>query len=810
MSIVVEKPTCIPAGSITQIQSNHLSTLLDAFGPDIKVLSLDCFDTLVWRKSIYPNGVFFAAQKKPVFQSLNFTARLRMDCEGKARSLAILKNKKFDITLEEIYRAGFPALHSEIINKLAEEELATEMEYCYAMPPVVELISAAKKRGLKVIIVSDTYFSSTQLRRLLTHVLPDNSIHLLDAIFCSSEYGRAKSSGLFINVIQSLGVDAKSILHLGDNMDADVKAAHVSKLNAVHFLKFDPLIADQLRLHVTAAKILTAANGTEQPLLNPYCGILSLLPATPLGAEILLGYASLGPIMYAFAQFIQEEIYQQTQQNKNVKVAFLMRDGHLPLLACEAFSGHSIGKRIRISRFASYAASFRHQDDVLSYLVEIGETNRFESLAKQLLLPDNIAINIINAAKNSAAPYVEFVRLVQESQYLAIILENSLKYFNRLFKHLEQVLALKKGDTLMLVDLGYTGTTQRRLSHLFAEKGIEVIGRYLVVLSTPGWEKNRVGLLDPHCADEAMLRTLIYYILILEQLCTSNEKSVVDYDDHGNAIFTESGLSTPQHEKVEMIQAACVRFIHDAKQFFQKSRIKTPLDMLRKVAQAALGRLIFLPTQQELEFLKLFQGETNLGTQDILTLFDSQKGLAGLRSRGFFFMEPPSKDTRTNYPYELRTAGIEYVFSLIMQHQFLLDVNMKDMLLRREVVPVLFTRGHEHYETTTEAIATYDGYYALWLPGKLESRLQFGKLYQWLQIESADFIEMQAFAKQRETNSKINALPYLTFEGMSRKSEKLFECMGEHSYISLKPMVVADSMDYVLHLVWRPIEKRSL
>src|SRR3546814_4888259 len=61
---------------------------------------------------------------------------------------------------------------------------------------------------------------------------------------------------------------------------------------------------------------------------------------------------------------------------------------------------------------------------------------------------------------------------------------------------------------------------------------------------------------------------------------------------------------------------------------------------------------------------------SNLGTEDLLQVFDQDKGLEGLRRRGLFFMEKNLKTMRTNYPAELRAAGLELVLLLMAQLRF--------------------------------------------------------------------------------------------------------------------------------------------
>ena len=66
------------------------------------------------------------------------------------------------------------------MDELAREELDCERDACFAYPPILDLIRVAKEIGLDVVVVSDTYFSSSQLQELLRHNLPGDVFSLID------------------------------------------------------------------------------------------------------------------------------------------------------------------------------------------------------------------------------------------------------------------------------------------------------------------------------------------------------------------------------------------------------------------------------------------------------------------------------------------------------------------------------------------------------------------------------------------------------------------------------------------------------
>ncbi|MEO8400418.1 MAG: HAD family hydrolase [Gammaproteobacteria bacterium] len=798
-----------------KIFSADLDLALMHYASKIKVLSLDCFDTILWRKTATPIDVFYDLQNRPAFKSLGFTALLRATGETNARKQQIIKNGKSEVQLHDIYRANFPDLNQDLLNRLTEEEMAAEIEACYAFPPLIELILKAYSQGIKIVIVSDTYLRENQLKRLLSQTLPNDINAMIKTIFCSCEYGVSKRNGLFKHVLKKLNLPASSILHIGDNPIADFAAAKDLQLNALHLVHHEDSTTELLRLQAAAASFVEPSIRHTRALSSPFRGVLATNNVSTDKPECLIGYASIGPIMFSFAQFILNEVEQLKLTGKNPKVLFLLRDAYLPSLVCNVLAGKEIGKRVRISRFASYAASFRTEKDINLYLGEVLGTNRFHDMAKQLLIPDNISKPMVEDALSSSDPAYRFMELILHDKMQRLIFKNSAAYRARLKRHLENEAGIEKGDTLVFVDLGYSGTTQRQLEPVFCEEmGIEIVGRYLISLTVPNWHVSRRGLLDPGNCDDRAMRSLVTYIALLEQISTTNEKSVIDYDELGNPIFNESNLGKQQYAKLDSIQAECIRFAKDTVNFFNMTNLKISEQALRDIVMAEITRLLFIPTETEIKYLESFKFDLNLGTDDTFSIFDRAKGLEGLKRRGIFslFMEKNSVSFRTNTPAELRAAGLELSLSLMMQHRYSLGFTMNDVSFRRETLDVIIIQGNDTTQATLSATLTHDGFFSLWVPvGTCQFQLGilFGRKYQWLEIESTELIRVQAFLTAFESQLTEDCSSNIHYEQMTNNGGKLFNCLSDTSLLALNPTPKTDQNNYLFRVVFRPIVKKS-
>lgn len=794
----------------TEIFSKDLHSLLDVCESDIKVLSLDCFDTLLWRKTAMPQGVFFDAQHQPTFKTIGLNPFSRMESERKARIKNHFNALTTEVTLEDIYTAYDKRLSKTQLSQLCEEELLTEINTCYAFPRAIELMHEAHKRGMKIIIVSDTYLNENALRQLLKSCLPENTYAMINAVFCSSDYKKSKKNGLFYNVIKHINHAASEIWHVGDNYHSDFLGAQECQIRATHLIAHaSSEISTLLRLRTFASGFLDSKIGYERAQNNPFLGVISQTSAPLSLPEYLVGYLSLGPILYAFSTFIKNEVENLRSQGKNPKVLFLLRDGYLPSRAFDTLMGEKAGYPVYISRFSAIAASFRNKDDVDDYLYKFANPKQFQEITKQLLIPKNEAEILIQTALQSPNPVTALVELIHEPKCLNQIYENSSRYRKRLYRYLEIQTNLTDNDTVIFADLGYTGTAQIKLAPIFKEeRNIDLLGRYFIACYIKEADTTRRGLIDSTWCDDRAYSALITFISLFEKLCSINGNSVIDYEENGNPIFSNSQLKNKNVEKITLIQEKTLEFIHDVKQFTAQTRIQFNNCLLRDSALSELARLLFFPTQAEMTYLKTLEYEIDMGSYNVLPVFDEEKGLQGLKRRGLFFMEKNRGSMRTNFPAELRHASIELSTMLLMQERLKFDLRIPDFSLRREAVPLIVMHNGEGTNATIDAIPTYDGYYSLTVPinfGEYQIGIQFGLKYQWLQIDSIEMIPSNALYRSHESDHVKEVKTNIHFQEMTQKGIDLYESQSKASMLIYLGDMNLQTEKQVLHIVFRPI-----
>ena len=768
-----------------EIRASDISAILDYYADKIKVLSLDCFDTLIWRNVAAPKDIFYIMQQRSLAQSLGVTAHQRIQAADRAYRLNFINKGANETTLREIY-SQFISLKKADQLLLAEEELNIEVEMSYAFFPFVELIREARNRGIKIIIVSNTYLKENELRLLLKKNLPNDVMDAIDYVFCSTEFGKSKNDGLFNTVLEKLSLSANDILHIGDHKSADYSAPRQLGMHALHFVQFDKETEDFLNMQHTAGSLISltkpSPNQLQQPRYNPYRGLLAMHNLSSISHETKIGYLSFGPILYAFARFICDEIEAMRQAGKRPKVFFLLRDAHLLALACEAYAGKPIGKEIHLRKFGTVAASFRTRADVDHYLASLApQYYDFWVICAQLLLPNDAAVQIINQAYQSSNPEKTFNEIIHQEQILQFVYQQSAAYRDRLKRYMIREMELTAGDTVVLVDTGYMGVTQDFLTRSLQEElQVEIIGRYLIATHDPH---------RPSC--HALITSADCDHGLFEQSCTFKEGSVLDYDMNGYPIFDNLRLSEDQYNKVQAIQSECIRFIHDANYFFNHSNISLPFSILQNTAVAALKRHVYLPIEAEIQYFKNFQHDKDMGPKSDKTIFNLNNGLATLQHGGHLSQI---------HPYEARAENIQFALSAMVQKAF--DVDLKfsseDICFRHETIKIINRNGNSVSEITVKAVHSHDGYYTLYAPVVNGAHLiiLFGQHYQWLQINSINLITPTA-VPVNDLNQNI------TLDGIINKKNSLFECQSKTSSLTILPIIG----NHIYHIVFRPIEK---
>lgn len=192
------------------------------------VISFDLFDTILKRDVLQARDIW-----KILGQEINAETseqgsffELRKEAENIANEIYITP------TFEEIYIELAKLCGSnEKACEWSKREFQLELEHVKLRKAVWEFVEYAQGLGKIIIISSDMYYSSNQLRQLGEHC----GVNIAYPIYVSCECNKNKSSGELFRFLKDK-YSSKSILHIGDNYDIDVKSARENGIDSFGIL----------------------------------------------------------------------------------------------------------------------------------------------------------------------------------------------------------------------------------------------------------------------------------------------------------------------------------------------------------------------------------------------------------------------------------------------------------------------------------------------------------------------------------------------------------------------------------------------
>lgn len=777
------------------VTAPDIATLLDRAPAGIEILSLDCFDTLLWRNAQAPSDIFAELGLE------GGSIEPRVFAERKARKMRAQKDGRSEVTIEAIHARMIPGADEAELAAAVRREIDAEARHCFGFAPVMDLIRDAKARGLKVIIVSDSYFSAEQLRELIARSAGSGIADLIDRVFTSSEYGMSKTEGLFTPVIAAMGISPAAVLHLGDNIHADQAAPAALGIATVHFEQFDNEAEARLRHEAMAAVMIDPAIRQTIPAMQPHRPLISL--RSEQEPAFVMGHDVVGPMMHGFAQWVSSEAAQlEARCGRPVKLLFLMRDGYLPMKAFETLGSDFLAREVSISRLTAGRAGLIDPAAVAALIEREAGKQRLDVLAGMLLLDEHEAGKLIGPGGDVG----DLERLAGQGEAADRIVRRSARYAERLLAHVRKA-GLADGDMAMLVDLGYHGTVQDRIAPLLKSRmNVETAGRYLLLRENEPSGLDKKGWFDKRHYSREVLTAIGSSIAVIEQICTQAKGSVIDYHPNGKTIHEKQSEKGAQSATRDRIQAGAIEFCRRATAA-GRTAVSDDADCRRRNAAAILARFMYLPSAAEVAVIGDFTHDANLGSSSHLRMLDAGSAARGLRRRGLHYVQSTA---RMFLPGELQDQGLATNLALFSMVKSGLDVREGDFLAGGVSLPVIMATAREDCLVDVDAYPTYDGYYRMTIParGDLTVAVLLGGRYEAVQVEDVSFQPLLD-SEERAGCSElpdINA-PYVQ-EGMQPIAGDLFHCTpGAALLVPAVPQV--GEGQYKLCLTFRPVVMRD-
>jgi FMN phosphatase YigB (HAD superfamily) len=610
----------------------------------VKVLSLDVFDTLLWRVVPEPVDAFVLvgralAERGALRVSPEAFGRLREAAERRARARSVEAGGGEEVSLGQIYaHLGAALSPGSDPEALADVETAVERTITFPDLAVVELAEYLRaSRAVRVVLVSDTYFSAARLLRLLGRE-PFAGLHF-DGVFTSSDHGCNKGSGLYDVVLDALGVTGTDVLHLGDHPDADVAAATKAGLHAVLLERRpDPLPAVLEREGVSRTSTVTRRRA---PLVDGACdaGLTALRakvlrrvhPATlaePDRVAWRTGAAVFGPIFTGFAEWVLD----RTEAEGAERVFCVMREGAflVPLLeAARRQRGRGPEPcRIWLSRYVCTQAAIvdGSPDEIEMFLGRRQPPTVAAACVGLGLDPAALGRLAARAGDRLDDPALrrQFVEIVTASPAVRdAVLEHASTVRRRLVRHVVET-AGEQAGTAVLVDLGWGATIQAGLDAALRAEDVELgtLGLYLLTndaavarvldgLRAEGF-LGSVGLPEPAVA------WIMRSPEILEQVCMPATGSLRGFDEEGRPVTGPGDATSPQQAQRQAARDGVLAFQEERGRY----RELVPAghhdlhDRARPLLRRMLLRFVVDPTVEEARTFGGWAHDENWGSDE--------------------------------------------------------------------------------------------------------------------------------------------------------------------------------------------------
>jgi predicted HAD superfamily hydrolase len=800
----------------TSLDIKSLSDVIVRQMKSAKVLSLDCFDTLLWRTVSDPIEVFKDLQNHPLFLEYGINAESRRLAEHKARQIKAGMENLFEITIDEIYQQLLPTADPALVQQFVRAEIEAEKKYLFAYEPIFALLKQAKEKGLKTILVSDMYIHGQHLQELVETCAARAGLKTnIDHYFTSADHRTTKGRDLFAVVSRTIGVAPQFILHAGDNKHADFDGARRSGVKGFHFNRFSVGLEDFMRKNAQMQRLLLNDHGETQPIAMSWHAIWSQLPRTNNTLE-MLGWYYLGPILLHYSHWLQEQVQMLREAGETPRLIFMMRDGFLPYQCHQAMQNQGLVARdiptvtIDISRFATFAINLDTREKVKQYLVTNKDKMFREEMLRQLIGSYDTSNYDLLVDTNEAVSWESFCDSILSTEALNMITAASLHNRQNFLNYIRNKVNPRPGETLVFADLGYSGTIQDQVQAVLLEAfGTHVEGRYLILRESDRQQLNKKGLIDYRSLNNQSINLLLSQIQTLEQLTVNDKGSLIHYDNGGQPVQEPPLLTDRQRNFKQMVQTAAMDFIRiHGPSFFRFAEKYPPTE---QETLGLVGRFTLQPRASEIDLYREFNHDINNGTKR-MRMISNPSVSRQLLIRGGAITYDCDRDKMV--ANDLNSFSPTLSYFNFTKARLGLKLGWMDHRVAGADIPCVINRGEKFQDSTLPCFYTHDGFKIGLLQNLHECTavgVSLGASMNWVQIHSIAIVNWLQFASNPSWQPVVDLLPATRIEGGRTYEEGLvqFHDSDGFVYIDLKDAPNLLDGENVLIVVFRDIATRA-
>lgn len=501
-----------------------------------KIISFDIWDTIIKRKC-HPEEIKlhtanyimlkYENELKEKYKDIYEILKLRDEIEAnicqenkkagnddECRIIDVFKKLQQEIFKEKI---------EDISEELLREEIEQEKRAIYINPEILPIFE--KYKDLKMYCISDFYMSADNLKELLDHLQIPVKI---EKIYSSADFLLNKRTGdLYKKAEEEIGVKPEDHIHVGDNQYSDIDMAKSLGIETIKTTKtefnFVPEKGRKFEFDLSCVK--KEENSKENKLFNSGVDLAPLL--------YFFGYSI---VEYAIKNNIDTVYYQTREGETFIKIHELIQKNNpfgVKLPKCDI---------MEVSRMATFSASLKEFS--IKELLRLWSQYRVQSMKA---LFKTLAIDIapykefmgrydINPEENIVDPWFDLrvQRLCADKEFTSKIQVELDRKRSELLEYFKNKKGIIDDDKPMfIVDIGWRGTIQDNLAHIFKNKKIG--GYYLTLYDFYNLQPEntyKISYLDDKNIRNNEIASII---TLLEWIYNPGTGSVIEYKQ-GEAI----------------------------------------------------------------------------------------------------------------------------------------------------------------------------------------------------------------------------------------------------------------------------------
>ncbi|MCD7979074.1 MAG: hypothetical protein LUF31_00655 [Fusobacterium sp.] len=512
---------------------------------DYEIISFDVFDTLIMRKTMFPVDVFEIVSKKIKSDHINIedfrNQRIKAD-----NDIARTSPNIYEIYDQLKKNTGISEIEK---NRILQCEIETEASVLIRREDVVDLFSYAVNCEKSVYLISDMYLPKV----IIEYFLSNLHIQGYEDILASCDYRRPKTGGLF-DVFKDR-VRSKSILHIGDNINSDIKCAQLAGMDTFHIESAIDLMKKSSFYDIQRFP----ANLNERSMIGLFIAYAFNSPFIAMddkkriviSNEYDWAYLFVAPLVTGFMVWLIKVL----QTEKYEGILFSSRDGYLikqlydniPVNYCRDILPE--GFYFYVSRVACSKAAITNDKDI-KWIAGPKCQGSMEKVVRE-----RYEIEYLNT-KNTLTKddeLLDYAMLNKERIYekSKTIRRNFLSYINKL--------SIKDGKKYAFFDFVSCGSCQFFLNQVMP---LALEGVYCCLYNSYEEQKAKLPIHSYFYNNHPRNPESNFFenYLQLEAIMTSYEPSIVSYDRDGRPVFADEVRGQDELLFVKKVQKAIKDF----------------------------------------------------------------------------------------------------------------------------------------------------------------------------------------------------------------------------------------------------------